>query len=100
MRRITLSEFRSNYSSVFRSVEQTRRPILVTRLGKPMVEIRPVSIGAAEEERRRTEREARDLEILNRYADEWNAQAEDGLEYQADIFDQGPPKSKSRGRKR
>lgn len=103
MRRITVSEFRSNCSSVFKSVAQTREPILVTRKGKPLVEIRPVPIGAAEEERRRAEREARDLEILNRYADELNAQAIDGLEYQADETDQpvrNTTKNKNRRRQR
>src|SRR5215469_2441207 len=88
MKRITLSEFQSNYSSVFKSVARTRCSILVTRDGKPLVVIRPVPISAAEEERRRAERDARDLEILNRYADELNAEAEDSLEYQADVFDQ------------
>ena len=88
MKRITVSEFRSNCSSVIKSVAQTRRPILVTRDGNPLVVIRPVPISAAEEERRRAERDASDLEILNRYSDELNKDALDGLEDQADIFPQ------------
>jgi len=68
------------------------------RLGKPLVEIRPVPADAAEEERRRIERKARDIELLNRYADELNAQAEEILEYQADIF--VPPSKRSKKSKK
>ena len=86
MKSIPLAEFRANCSSILKSVARYRQPILVTRLGEPVVVIRPVPISVAEEQRRRGERDARELELINRYADRWNAEAEDGLRYQADIF--------------
>jgi len=52
-------------------------------LGKSLAEIHPVPVNAAEEERLRAERDARDLEIINRNAAQLNADAEDGLCYQA-----------------
>ena len=64
------------------------------RVRKPPVDTRPVPISAVEEERRRAEGDARDLEIFNQYADGLNAQAEDSLEDQADIFD--PPARQAR----
>ena len=100
MRKISVSEFRTNCSAVFRSVAQTRTPVLITRDGNPLVVIRPVPIGAAEEERRRAELEARDLEILNHYADELNAQALEGLEHQAELPEQYAERRKQKRLKR
>jgi prevent-host-death family protein len=83
MKTIGLSEFRANCHSVINAVGRTRRPVLITRRGSPIVEIRPIPIGAAEQERLRAERNARDLELINRFADELNEEALDGLEFQA-----------------
>jgi prevent-host-death family protein len=101
MKTISVAEFRADCASVFKSVAQTRRPILVTRLGKPVAVMRPVPISVVEEQRRRTERKARDLGLINRFADELNKQAMDGLEYQADESWQEAQRTpkKSRGRR-
>jgi hypothetical protein len=45
------------------------------RFGKPFAEIRPPRLSPKE----RDAREARDLELLNKYAEEMNAEAEEGL---------------------
>lgn len=55
---------------------------------------------AVEKERLRAERDARDIELINRFADQWNADAQDGLEDQADIFDHAiHPRVKKKSRK-
>jgi hypothetical protein len=86
-------------------VEETRQPIRVTRFGKSLAEIHPVPLNAAEEERLRAERDTRDLEIINRNAAQLNADAEDGLHYQAfGSFDSEetsrPRRKKKKGRRR
>ena len=50
----------------------------------------------------RAERDARDMELINRFAEELNADVVDGLEDQADIFDLAiqPRVKKSRKRQR
>jgi len=68
--------------------------VQITRFGRPLVEIRAPGPSAEE----RAARNARDLEIINRFADRLNAEAEDGLEDQADMFDEfeKPRKGKKR----
>lgn len=85
MKEIQFTEFRTNLFALLRSVEQNREPILVTRFGKPLAEIHPIPIRAADRERLRAERAARDVKLINRYADELNKDAVDGLEYNAAI---------------
>lgn len=84
MKTVSLSEFRRKISSLFRLVKETHERIQVTRFGRPLVEIMQPGLSAED----RAARDARDLEILNRFADELNVEAEDGLEDQADIFDE------------
>jgi prevent-host-death family protein len=43
MKEIGFSEFRIKYSATFEQVRKTRQPIRVTRLGKPLAEIVPLS---------------------------------------------------------
>jgi hypothetical protein len=62
---------------MLQSVERTRSPIRITRYGKPLAEIHPPPKDAAEIERLRAERKARDIALFNKYADEMNAEAED-----------------------
>jgi PHD/YefM family antitoxin component YafN of YafNO toxin-antitoxin module len=82
VRKIPFPEFSANLFALLKSVQETRQPFLVTRFGTPVAEIHPAHIGAAEKERLRAERDARDLEILNRYAAELNSEAEGGLDEQ------------------
>jgi len=42
MEQISISELRSNFGVVLERLEKTRRPICVTRYGKPFAEIAPV----------------------------------------------------------
>ena len=81
MRTIPLSEFRTDPLAVLRSVQKTRRPVRVAQLGEPLAEIHPVPIDAAENERLRAERDAREIEIINRNAAQLNADALDLLNY-------------------
>lgn len=100
MRTIPLSECRANLSSLLHLVARTRQAIRVSRRGCPLVEIRPIPISAANKERLCAESEALDLEILNRFADEMNKDALDGLEDQADLFAEMPAgKAKRKSRK-
>jgi prevent-host-death family protein len=43
MKEINFSEFRVRCSAIFEQVRKTRQPIRVTRLGKPLAEIVPLS---------------------------------------------------------
>jgi prevent-host-death family protein len=43
MRKITISEFRTHLHSILRRVQKTKRPVLVTRFGTPVAEVRPVA---------------------------------------------------------
>jgi prevent-host-death family protein len=43
MKEIDFSEFRTKCPAIFEQVRKTRRPIRVTRLGKPLAEIVPLS---------------------------------------------------------
>jgi hypothetical protein len=80
MKEIPFAEFIVNVFAVLRSVEQTREAILLPPSGKPLAEIRSVPTSAAERERLRAERDARDLKLTNRYADALNEDALDSLE--------------------
>ncbi len=103
MHTITLSEFKAKYQILLRAVHDTREPIRITRNSKPFVEIHPIPLDAAKKERLRSERDARDLELINRFAEELNAEAVDRLKDQTDIFDlasQQRVKKKSRRRQR
>ena len=86
LKNISISEFRAQYSALIRGVEKTKKPIQITRLGKPVAEIHPSSLQiSADRALARAQRDARDLEIINRNADRLNAAAEDALEYQAPV---------------
>jgi prevent-host-death family protein len=43
MKEISISEFKANCHEIFERVRKTRRPIRVTRFGKPLGEVVPVS---------------------------------------------------------
>jgi len=67
------------------------------------VKIHPIPVYDAEKERRRAERDAREIDLINRFADELNADALDVLSYQTHIFAQPrreKAKMKSRHRQR
>jgi len=81
VRSVTISEFRAKCSALLSGVRKTKRPIQATRWGRPLVKI--CLPGHSPEERAR--RNARDLALLNQYADELNADAVDGLEFQAEV---------------
>jgi prevent-host-death family protein len=103
VRTINFSEFKTQCHALIRAVHDTGEPIRITCHGKPIVEIHPIAIDAAEKERLRAERDAHDIELINRFADELNANALDVLEYQADMFAKprrGKAKMKSRSRQR
>jgi hypothetical protein len=81
-------------------VEETRQPLRVTRSGKSLAEIHPVPVNAAEEERLRAERDARDIEMINRNAAKLKVDAEDGLRYQAfGSFDREKKASRPKNKK-
>jgi hypothetical protein len=63
------------------------------------VKIHPIPIDDAEKERLRAERDAREIDLINRFADELNADALDVLSYQADIFAQ-PRRQKAKMKSR
>ena len=84
MKTISLTEFRRNCSALLRQVEAKNQRVQITRFGRPLAEIRAPGLSAEE----RAARDAHDLELINRFADELNADAEDGLEDQADMFDE------------
>lgn len=100
MRRIPFPEFRTKCYAILESVRETRKPIRVTRFGKALAEIHPVPVSAAEEERLRAERDARDIEIINRNAARLNADAEDGLCYQAFGSSDGDESNRPRRKKK
>lgn len=96
-------ELRAGCSAFLKSVRDTKQPIR-THLGQALAEIHPVPIGAAEKERSRAERDAREIEIINQNADQLNADAMEGLSYGAPPSDpHGPKRShkkkKSRGQR-
>jgi prevent-host-death family protein len=98
---VPLSEFSRKCSSLLKLVNKTQESIQVTQYGRPLAQITPPGPSAAE----RAARHARDVEILNRFADELNAQALDALEDQAFIVLDGLNKKrtgrkKKKGRKR
>jgi len=41
MKKVTISEFRTHLYAILKRVQRTKRPVLVTRFGKPAVQIRP-----------------------------------------------------------
>ena len=43
MKKVTISEFRPHLHAILRGVERTKRPVLVTRFGKPFIEIKPIA---------------------------------------------------------
>ena len=43
MKEVTISEFRSKCLATLRQVQKTKRPIRITKFGKPLAEIVPVS---------------------------------------------------------
>jgi prevent-host-death family protein len=43
MREITISEFCTHLHSILRQVQKTKRPVLITRFGIPVAEVRPVA---------------------------------------------------------
>lgn len=100
MKTVPLSEFRRRCSALLKLVKRTHERIQITRFGRPLAEIRPPGLSAEE----RAARDARDLEILNRMADELNAEALDALEDQADLsFDEKTKRKagkKKKGRRR
>ena len=93
VRTVSLTEFRDQCSALLKQVHKRRQRICVTRYGRTIAEIHPP--GLTEEQR--AQRDARDLELINRYADELNADATDGLEYQTVV---GFDKNKARVSKR
>jgi hypothetical protein len=64
-------------------VEQTKKPLRITRFGQPLAKIQPLSLEEYKIDLTRAARDSRDIEIINRNADRLNAEAEDALEYQA-----------------
>jgi len=88
VRTINSSEFRTQCLALIRAIHDTGEPIRIARHGKPIAEIHPIPIGDADKERLRAERDAREIESINRFADELNADVLDVLEYQVDIFAQ------------
>ena len=42
MKEITITEFRTKCSAILSPVQRTKKPITITRLGKPIAEIIPV----------------------------------------------------------
>ena len=42
--KITISEFKANCLSVFDKINKTKKPILITRHGKPIAEVWPPSL--------------------------------------------------------
>jgi prevent-host-death family protein len=45
MKEVPISEFKANCGSILNQVRKTRRPIRITRFGKPIAEIVPPSPG-------------------------------------------------------
>ena len=43
MKKVTISEFRAKCNSIISRVQKTKMPVQITRFGKPMAEIVPVS---------------------------------------------------------
>ena len=74
---VTLSEFRRKCSVLLTLAKETHQTIQITRFGKPLADIKPPGPSAAE----RAARQARDVELLAKYADEMNAQAEEDLAF-------------------
>ena len=66
-----------------------------------LAEIHPLTTGAAKKERLRTERDAREIEIINQNTDQLNADALEGLSYCASPSKPHGPKGskKKEGRK-
>lgn len=83
VREIPFSKFRAKIFHFMRCVQQTREPLLMTRDGEALAEIHPIPLDASEKERLRAERDARDLEIINRHAGQLNAEALDVLSYES-----------------
>ena len=71
MKIVPLSELRRQCSALLQLVKKTHEPIQVTRFGRPFVKIGPPGLSPDQ----RAPRDARDREILNRFADELNADA-------------------------
>ncbi len=46
MERIAASEFKTNCLAVLQKVRKTRKPVCITRYGKPVAEIRPPTVPA------------------------------------------------------
>lgn len=95
MKTVLLSQFRRRCSFLLKQVYKSHKPIQVTQFGRPLVEVRPPGLSAEE----RAARDARDVELLNRFADELNVQALGGLIYQAPISFEREDKHKT-GRKK
>ena len=83
MRTVSVLELRASCSAILKSVRDTKQPIRITHLGKTLAEIHPLTTGAPKKERLRTERDAREIEIINQNADQLNADALEGLSYGA-----------------
>jgi antitoxin (DNA-binding transcriptional repressor) of toxin-antitoxin stability system len=71
MKVVSLSEFHPKCSALLRLVKETQEHIRITRYGKPLAEIGPPGLSPKE----RAAQDAREVEILNRCADELNAEA-------------------------
>jgi antitoxin (DNA-binding transcriptional repressor) of toxin-antitoxin stability system len=101
VRTVSVSELRASCSAILKSVRDTRQPIRITHLGKMLAEFHPLTTGAAKKERLRTERDAREIEIINQNTDQLNADALEGLSYGASPSKPyGPKRSKKKeGRK-
>jgi prevent-host-death family protein len=50
MKEVAISEFKAKCLAMLEQVQKTRKPIRVTRFGKPVAEVVPVSPGAASED--------------------------------------------------
>lgn len=97
VRTVSLTEFRDPCSALLKQVQKRRAANPRDALWKILAEIGPP--GLTEEQR--AKRDARDLELINRYADELNADAVDGLEYQTVVgFDKGKPRIPKKKRTR
>jgi len=81
MKTVPLTQFRRKCSSLLQLVNEMHETIQITRFGLPLADIKPPGLSAEE----RTARDARELEIINRFADELNADALDALEYQVPV---------------
>ena len=50
MKKIPISKFKANCSGILENVRRTRKPVLITRFGKPVAQVVPPTAGARQED--------------------------------------------------